>query len=36
MFYAYVHGAVELFVTNLVISAIALVIAALRIRYGGR
>ena len=36
MFYAYVHGAVELFVTNLVISGIAVVIAALRIRYGDR
>lgn len=34
MFYAYVHGSVELFVTNLVISGIAVVIATLRIRYG--
>jgi len=36
MFYAYVHGSVELFVTNLVISVIAILIAMLRIRYGGR
>lgn len=36
MFYAYVHGSVELFLTNLVISAIAVVIAALRILYGDR
>lgn len=35
MFYAYVHGSLELFVTNLVISAIAMVIAVLRLRYGG-
>ncbi|WP_372523377.1 SemiSWEET family sugar transporter [Sulfuricaulis sp.] len=36
MYYAYVHGAVELFLTNLVIGVIAIVIAMLRIRYGGR
>jgi MtN3 and saliva related transmembrane protein len=36
MFYAYVHGSVELFVTNLVICVIGIVIAVLRIRYGGR
>lgn len=36
MFYAYVHGSVELFVTNLAIFAIAIVIASLRIRYGER
>jgi MtN3 and saliva related transmembrane protein len=34
MFYAYVHGSVELFLTNLVIGAIAMVIAGLRLRYG--
>ena len=34
MFYAYVHGSVELFLTNLVIGAIAMLIAALRVRYG--
>ena len=34
MFYAYVHEAVELFVTNLVIALIAVVIVLLRIRYG--
>jgi len=36
MFYAYVHSSVELFFTNLVIAVIAIVIAMLRIRYGGR
>jgi MtN3 and saliva related transmembrane protein len=36
MFYAYVHGAMELLVTNLVIALIATVIALLRIRYGGQ
>ena len=36
MFYAYVHGSVELFVTNLVIGAIAILIAVLRIRYGDK
>jgi MtN3 and saliva related transmembrane protein len=36
MFYAYFYGAVELFVTNLVIGVIAIVIAMLRIRYGGQ
>jgi MtN3 and saliva related transmembrane protein len=36
MFYAYVHGSTELFVTNLVIALIAVVIAVLRVRYGGR
>ena len=36
MFYAYVHGSVELFVTNVAIFAIAIVIASLRIRYGAR
>jgi MtN3 and saliva related transmembrane protein len=36
MFYGYVHGSVELFLTNLIICAIAIVIAVLRIRYGGR
>jgi uncharacterized protein with PQ loop repeat len=34
MFYAYVHGSVELFATNLAIFAIAIFIAILRIRYG--
>ena len=33
MFYAYVHGAMELFVTNLVIALLAVVIVVLRIRY---
>ncbi len=36
MYYAYAHGAVELFLTNLVIGVIAIVIAMLRIRYGGQ
>jgi MtN3 and saliva related transmembrane protein len=36
MFYAYVHGSIELFVTNLIISGIAIVIAALRVIYGNR
>jgi MtN3 and saliva related transmembrane protein len=36
MFYAYVHGAVALFITNLVIGVIAIVIATLRVRYGGQ
>ena len=36
MFYAYVHGSVELFLTNLVIGVIAIVIAMLRILYGGQ
>ena len=36
MFYAYVRGSVELFVTNLVIAAIAVVITILKVRYGGR
>lgn len=36
MFYAYAHGSIELFLTNLVIGVIAVVIATLRIRYGGR
>ena len=35
MFYAHVHGAVALFWTNAVIAAIALFIAALRVRFGG-
>jgi uncharacterized protein with PQ loop repeat len=34
MFYAYVFGSVELFVTNLVIALIAIIISALRVRYG--
>ena len=34
MFYAYVHGALELLLTNLVIALIAGVIVMLRIRYG--
>lgn len=34
MYYAYVHDSVQLFLTNLVIFLIALVIVALRIRYG--
>jgi MtN3 and saliva related transmembrane protein len=34
MFYAYVHGVMELFWTNLVIGVVALFIAALRLRYG--
>jgi len=33
MFYAHVHDSIELFLTNLVISVIAMVIAALRIMY---
>jgi MtN3 and saliva related transmembrane protein len=36
MFYAYVHGSVELFLTNLIIGLIAIFIAMLRVRYGGR
>jgi uncharacterized protein with PQ loop repeat len=36
MFYAYVHGAIELFLTNLIISGLAIVIAALRLVYGNR
>jgi MtN3 and saliva related transmembrane protein len=36
MFYAYVRGTVELFLTNLVIGVVAFVIAVLRIRYGGQ
>ena len=36
MFYAYVHSSIELFITNLVIGAIAVLIAVLRIRHGGR
>lgn len=36
MFYAYVHDSIELFFTNLVIGVIAIVIAALRIRYGSQ
>lgn len=36
MFYAYVHGSMELFVTNLAIFVIAIVITFLRIRYGAR
>ncbi len=36
MFYAYVHGSMELFFTNFVIGIIAIVIAILRLRYGGR
>jgi uncharacterized protein with PQ loop repeat len=36
MFYAYVHGSVELFATNLAIFVVAIVIASLRIRYGAR
>jgi MtN3 and saliva related transmembrane protein len=35
MFYAYVYGATALFLTNAVIGVIALLIAALRVRYGG-
>ena len=34
MFYAYVHGSVALFVTNLVIFLMAIFISALRIRFG--
>jgi MtN3 and saliva related transmembrane protein len=34
MFYAYVHGSVALFATNLVIFVIAIFIAALRLRFG--
>jgi MtN3 and saliva related transmembrane protein len=34
MFYAYIRGSVELFVTNLVIAAIAIVIVMLKLRYG--
>lgn len=36
MFYAWVIGAAAVFLTNLVIGVIALVIAGLRIRYGGK
>lgn len=36
MLYAYIHGAMELFLTNLVIGVIAIVIATLRIRYDGQ
>ena len=36
MFYAYVHGSMELFFTNLVIGVIAIVIAILRLRYSGQ
>jgi len=36
IFYAYVRGAMELLWTNVVIAAIALFIAVLRIRYGRR
>ena len=36
MFYAYVRGSTELFVTNLVIAAIAIVIVMLKLRYGSR
>jgi MtN3 and saliva related transmembrane protein len=36
MFYAYVRGSVELFVTNLAIFIVAIAIASLRIRYGAR
>jgi MtN3 and saliva related transmembrane protein len=36
MFYAHVHGSIELFLTNLIISVIAMVIAALRILYRDR
>jgi len=36
MFYAWVRGATEVFVTNLVIAVIAIIIAALRIRYRGK
>lgn len=35
MFYAYVHGSIHVFVTNLVIALIASVIVVLRLRYGG-
>jgi MtN3 and saliva related transmembrane protein len=34
MFYSYVYGLVALFVTNAAITIVALVIAALRLRYG--
>lgn len=34
MFYAYVYSATALFLTNAVIGVVALVIAALRVRYG--
>jgi len=36
MFYAWVHDALALFITNLVIALIALIIVALKIRYGSR
>lgn len=36
VFYAYVRGAMELLWTNVVIAAIALFIAMLRVRYGKR
>jgi|tagenome__1003787_1003787.scaffolds.fasta_scaffold19836816_2 MtN3 and saliva related transmembrane protein len=35
MFYSYVYGLIALFVTNAAITVIALVIAGLRLRYGG-
>jgi MtN3 and saliva related transmembrane protein len=35
MFYAYAYSATALLLTNAIIGVIALVIAALRIRYGG-
>jgi MtN3 and saliva related transmembrane protein len=35
MFYAYVYGATALFLTNSLIGVIAMLIAALRVRYGG-
>lgn len=36
VFYAYVHGSTELLITNLVIAMIAVFIAMLQLRYGGR
>ena len=36
MFYGYAKGSIELLVTNFVIGVIAIVIALLRIRYGGK
>ncbi len=36
IFYAHVHGSTELLVTNAVIALIAIFIAILRLRYGGR
>ena len=36
MYYAYAHGSLQLFATNLVILLVAVVIVVLRVRYGER